>query len=361
MRFYQDFRFYLLSISALIIMLRFLLSKALIENYYSRKGYLWVKWMLANSINHVASMYYYLLALLVLLIVIMLLIRCIRFFRKKHFKAAVFHSVYSIASTAATCTAIFLMSWGFNYGRLPLTTLLGFQRTELSWSQLQSEADYVVHSCNQEAINFHQMPNAAQMAVQVPIYLEDTVRIALQSVLRKYKIPCDYKVRCVPLHPAGLMFKQGISGEYLGVGYYDAGNPSLLCPTTIAHEMSHGYGIADEGECNFLGWLACAQSANAYLRYSAALEYGSYILGTIRMNDDSLCLKYLNQLSTLVLRDKDSIRQQMSAYRSVLPRFSAGVRDAYLKTQGKQNGLLNYDEMIPLVYSWRKQSLPANR
>jgi Protein of unknown function (DUF3810) len=302
-----------------------------------------------------------LLGAFIIIIFIFLLIRIVGFFRKLTWKKAIGQSLFSTITTLSACIACFLISWGFNYGRLPITQLLHFERKQPEWKDITHEADYVVAMCNTEARAFHQLPNSRQLIKKVPPYLEDTVRYALQSELRANHIPCENKVRCVPLHPAGFMFKQGISGEYLGVGYYDAGNPSLLCPTTMAHEMAHGYGIADEGECNFLGWLACEHSTNAYLRYSAALEYGSYILGTIRYQDDSLCLKYIGQLDNLVMFDKDSIRAQMSKYRSVMPRVSASVRDAYLKTQGKQNGLLNYDEMIPLVFSWRKSKLSVNR
>ena len=53
--------------------------------------------------------------------------------------------------------------------------------------------------------------------------------------------------------------------------HVDKGLHELAQPYIMAHEVSHAFGVTDEGECNFLAALICRNSAHALLNYSGGL------------------------------------------------------------------------------------------
>ena len=58
----------------------------------------------------------------------------------------------------------------------------------------------------------------------------------------------------------------------------------LQIPFTLAHEMAHGYGITDEGDCNTLAYLVCLHSKNKAIQYSGLLAYLRYLWNDSRMD-----------------------------------------------------------------------------
>ena len=63
--------------------------------------------------------------------------------------------------------------------------------------------------------------------------------------------------------------------------------------------MAHGYGVADEGACNFIAWLACSQSRDQWIRFGGALTYWRYTAA--EMPSDSVA-KVIHTFPPVVMR-----------------------------------------------------------
>jgi hypothetical protein len=71
-----------------------------------------------------------------------------------------------------------------------------------------------------------------------------------------------------------LLSYQNVTGVYSPFtieANYNRDIPCFTLPFTICHELSHLTGYMREDEANFIGWLACASSGEAWLRYSGNL------------------------------------------------------------------------------------------
>jgi hypothetical protein len=129
-------------------------------------------------------------------------------------------------------------------------------------------------------------------------------------------------------------------------------------PFLVAHEWSHLAGIADEGEANFIGWLACVRGspANAYSGW--LFLYGE--LARASGGSDRAALA--NALAAGPRADLRAIRDRYA--REVNPRLSAAgwrIYDSYLKANRVEAGTASYDEVVRLVLGVRVGGAPVLR
>ena len=124
-------------------------------------------------------------------------------------------------------------------------------------------------------------------------------------------------------------------------------------PFVTAHEWSHLAGVADEGEANFVGWLAC-------LRASPAAQYSGWLfmfseLARVSSGTDRAATRAA--LAAGPRDDLQAIRDRVA--RHVSPRLSAaGWRgyDSYLKANRVEAGAASYGEVVRLALGTRLAS-----
>jgi Protein of unknown function (DUF3810) len=117
-------------------------------------------------------------------------------------------------------------------------------------------------------------------------------------------------------------------------------------PFVIAHEWSHLAGIVDEGEANFVAWLACIRAAPPD-RYSGWLFLYEQLLPSLASADRAAVA------ALLAPGPQDDLRASRERYlRNVSPRVSAAgwrVYDSYLKANRVEAGAASYAEVVRLV------------
>jgi hypothetical protein len=121
-------------------------------------------------------------------------------------------------------------------------------------------------------------------------------------------------------------------------------------PIVHAHEWSHLAGIADEGEANFVAWLACVRGTPPH-RYSAWLFLYQELLPSIDRRDRATVAA---RLASGPREDLRAIRERFA--RNVSPRlFALGwkVYDSYLKANRVESGAASYAEVVRLVLGVR--------
>ena len=121
-------------------------------------------------------------------------------------------------------------------------------------------------------------------------------------------------------------------------------------PFVVAHEWSHLAGVADEGDANFLAWLACVQ-APPPAQYSGWLFLYSEVAGGLRgpARADVAAL-----LGPGPRADLAAIRARLT--RQVDRRlFAVGQRvyDRYLKANRVEAGVESYGHVVQLVLGVR--------
>lgn len=254
---------------------------------------------------------------------------------------------------------LFFWLWAFNYSRVPLATQLNLDLQPLDstiiWQTLRRETQ-TLDSLRKVLVG--KDTNALNDQRFWPAQTEDTIRIAVEKWMEDAHFPVQGRVRGRFIYPEGTLFKFGASGIYwpfIGEGNLEAGMHSLRKLPAMAHEMSHGYGFTDEGVCNFIAYAACADHPNPYIAYCARLDYWDTLAGACLESDPvQYEIQFRGGIPKSIVADQHAIRAQHRKFKELAPAMRYQVYDSYLKAQGIQSGMLNYDEVLMLVEAWRK-------
>ena len=253
---------------------------------------------------------------------------------------------------------LFYWLWAFNYARIPLQTQMQLEvqplDSTLLWNNLRAET-HTLDSLRQMLVGAD--TNALQDERFWPREAEDTIREAVEHFLGKEGFPVGGRVRGRFIYPEGTLFKFGASGIYwpfIGEGNLEAGMHPLRKLPSMAHEMSHGYGFADEGVCNFIAYAACADHPNAYIAYSTRLDFWNTLAGACLESDPKRYeTEFRKFIPSGIVADQRAIRKQHQKFKELAPAVRYEFYDSYLKAQGIAAGMLNYDEVLMLVQAWR--------
>ena len=266
-------------------------------------------------------------------------------------------AVRSIAGVTGALVLFFYVLWGFNYDRLRIETHLGLETPGLAAAALADEAAWASRSAAGARAAISGASEAVLDSRLLPAGLESELRASLTRVLRDMGYPAPGRVRVRTFAPGGWMMRFSSSGIYIpyfGEGY--AAGTILPCesPFTRAHEMAHGYGFTDEGDANFLAFLACAASDEPIVRYSGFLSYWEYAAGDLARAAPEGFRSLWSSLPAGMKADIQAVQANWNRYRGVIARVSGRIYERYLRSQGVREGMLSYSRFVNLVAAWTK-------
>jgi hypothetical protein len=246
----------------------------------------------------------------------------------------------------------FYFLWGFNYSRPLFTKQIGLKIVKIDSLQLASELQIAAN----EMIDLKQQLSKDSTQNHIPMDLETQIRQDVTRVLNQYHFPAGGNLRGRFLQPDGILRRFGASGVYwpwAGECNIDNSLHELEKTVTLAHELAHGYGWADEGTCNFLAYLSCIKSNDLYVQYAGYMHYYRYVAGNYKQQNPTQYDLFRKNLPDAILRDLDAINANSKLYPEWFDtRFIYG---SYLKAQGVKEGLKSYSRIILMVHAWRKQ------
>ena len=253
---------------------------------------------------------------------------------------------------------IFYVAWGFNYGQVSLQDRLGFRMSGASKEDIEKEFTRATNVLREEAEALPDRLTRDEAILGLKISDRD-LRPDVVEALALLDIPHAGKVRVRQLWPAGFLLRWSTAGIYIpqaGEGHIDKGLLSIQKPFTIAHEMAHGYGVTDEGACNFIAWLACSQSRDQWVRFGGALTYWRYTAA--EMPNDSVS-QVIHTFPPVVLRAITLVRENDKKYPDLMPRVRDAIYSSYLKSNGVRGGLRSYNEVVLMVEQYLKSGRPV--
>jgi len=253
-----------------------------------------------------------------------------------------------LARRAVTLAAVlylgFTVLWGFNYQRIPLEEKLDLdyraatpQATELLAQRAVAEMNRLYREPRQALADRPDRPDPAlagaltaaarELGRETPVVAARPKRTILDAYFRAASI-------------------DGMTDPF----FLETLTMSTLLPVerpmVLAHEWAHLAGYADEGEANFVGWLACLRG-DAAAQYSAWLFlYSEAAVGLDRA-------ARIRVAAALEEGPRADLRAIAARIRSqVQPTLSAlgwGVYDQYLKANGVERGRESYTDVVRLV------------
>ena len=335
-------------------------DSAIVERLYSRGLFVGLRWIwdYTLGLSPVPLLFVFWAAAVVWLGIRLLLRRPrLRGAERPSFAVRAGRAVRSLAAFAGALVFFFYVLWGFNYDRLRLETYLGLETPGLGAAALADEAAWTLRSAAEARAVIPGATDAALDGGLLPARLESELRDGFGRVLREMGYPAPGRVRVRTFVPGGWMMRfwsTGIYIPYFGEGY--AAGTLLACeaPFTRAHEMAHGFGFTDEGDANFLAFLACAATADPLVRYSAFLSYWEYVAGDLALSAPAEFRSLGAGLPAGMRADLRAVEANWSRYAGVIARLSGRIYERYLRSQGVREGIMSYSRFVNLVAAWTK-------
>lgn len=258
--------------------------------------------------------------------------------------------------------SIFYFFWGFNYDRVQLKDRLSWSLAPISPEEFQAEGKL-------QALRLAQFSSdqreeiGANVTYQHYRLLETIMRQEASAVAKELGYLDRSRVRCRQLAPRGVLLRFSTAGFYnplTGECNIDKGLHPLQKPFVMAHEFFHGMGVTGEGDCNFLAYILCSRSKVDYVRYSGELCYWRYMRHTLRRSNEANYQDLLEGLPFFVIKDLEEIDEVILRYPDIAPRMRDAIYNAYLRSNKIGDGMANYNRILQLVITWRKNNLKLN-
>ena len=183
------------------------------------------------------------------------------------------------------------------------------------------------------------------------------MRFEVTKTLQTFGYPTPGRVRARLLKPNGILMRISTAGVYLpwvGECHIDAGLHPIQIPNVMAHEFAHGYGITDEGSCNFIALHVCLNSENLFYKYSGSLSYWKTVASNYKAVFPATYEQFKKDMPQGIWNDIKAINQNIDKYPDIFPVFRDFFYSNFLKSQGISEGLKNYSRVILLETAYQK-------
>ena len=176
--------------------------------------------------------------------------------------------------------------------------------------------------------------------------------------------------------PKAMVFSDFMSQQYMQ-GYYfpfsmEANYNDVMhilnIPSTMCHELAHLKGFIYEDEANFIGYLACVRSENAFFRYAGYLRVLNYLYNDIyeleKENPDTFA-ETVAEIQPVVVSERvwkdnvfvsdeewERINGKVLIDTEVVDKAADVFIDVNLKVNGVSDGKVSYSRVVKLLLQY---------
>ena len=254
-------------------------------------------------------------------------------------------TLVNVVSIASALYLAFLLSWGMNYRRLPITSTLDYSGARVSDAAVTSAAERAVDALNELHGSAHReltsLPNLATLRVAMAPAFADAQRALGRDPFARAGRP-----KTSVLSP---FFRWAtVDGMVNPLGLEVILNPDVLPverPFVLAHEWGHLAGWARESEASFVGFLTCRASGTS-AQYSAWLSLYWHLRRDV--SRDTVA-RLERRLGTGPRGDLAAIAARLSRGQPLVQQASWRTYDQFLKANRVPSGIQSYDDVVTLV------------
>ena len=186
--------------------------------------------------------------------------------------------------------------------------------------------------------------------------MNDKLNDAYAKLCKKYDFvsPLKSNIKYVILSkPWTYTHISGVYTYYTGESNLNVNFPDYTLPFTAAHEFAHQRGTAPENEANFVAFLACIESDDPYILYSAYSNMLEYCMNALYSADHDMYYKAYGKLDRSLAGEFSAYSLFFEKYReNTAATVSNTVNDTYLKSQGQTAGSQSYGLVVDLAVSY---------
>ncbi len=262
----------------------------------------------------------------------------------------------SVVSVFSLLFSLFALGFGVGYQTPALDERLALAPVPVNAESLHATADVLVAQLNAlcEEITYGEDGFSV-----MPFDLDgmnEALLAAYEPVCDRYPFVQRMNSRLKPVLASRAMSYTHITGVYTyftGEANLNVHFPDYSLCYTAAHELAHQRGIARENEANFVAFLVCSGSENAYVRYCGYLNMLEYVMNALYDADKEAYFSVVDALDARIVGELRAFDDFFEPYRNS---FASGVSDAvndtYLKLNGNEAGTASYGLVIELAVAY---------
>ena len=269
----------------------------------------------------------------------------------------------TVLSILALFYGLFVFTIGCGYRGSTLDSRLSLPIGEVSAAELNETAVWLreeIHALIPE------IPFREKGASVMPYGYEEMNRKLLEAydtVCGQYDFIQKMHTRVKPVTLSEGMTYMHLTGVYTymtGEANINRAFPDYTIPFTAAHELAHQRGIARENEANFVAFLVCMASDDAYIRYSGYVYMLTYTVNALYSADAeayrTLCEGYDPALAYELIAYNDFYSKYEN---NPVGQISSSINNAYLQSQGTA-GTRSYGMVVDLTVAYYQSTKAGN-
>ena len=315
-----------------------------VERWYALGLYPSIQAVLTPLSNLVPFAVLDILLIVTLVFVVFCVVRAVRAIRRGRTVRPLAGLVGTLLVAASVLYLVFLVLWGFNYRRVPVSEHLDLSAAPPTTAGVVSLGFRAVAQLNRLHADAH------RIGWSEPAWQDEALIRAFHRTQRLFSDNQPASVGRIKFSLLGTYFRwSSVDGMVNPFGLEVLANPDLMPwerPFVAAHEWSHLAGYANEAEANFIGWLTCVRG-DVPSQYSGWLFLYWQIAGQLDASERARLAEMLDEGPRA---DLQAIAERLRRGQFPLLRtFSWRVYDRYLKANRVDEGVRSYDEVLTLI------------
>lgn len=253
---------------------------------------------------------------------------------------------------------VFTLGTAYHTARLP--EKLGLEDKEVSAEELYDTALIVLNGASENLDSIEFTESGSSVMPYSFDELNDKLNEVYKVIGDRYDFisPMSSNVKPVILsEPMTYTHISGVYTYFTGEANLNVNFPDYSLPYTMAHEMAHQRGIAREDEANFIAFLVCIESDDAYIKYSGYIGMYEYFINALAGADRNL-------FSDISAKADDRIKGEIHSYNEFFDKYadnpvgdiSSAINDGYQQSQGVEEGIKSYGLVVDITVAYYKSA-----
>ncbi len=269
------------------------------------------------------------------LIIIADIIHC-----RKRLRAVIMHMLLIVS----VLFFLYSANCGVNYHRNTFVDREALSEAEFTEEQLTDFCEYIITRL-EECGPDHEYPHGRELA--------DEARASMNKLSENYPSLGGYYPSPKQLAVlSGAFSAMGVSGIYSPFtveANINGEMQDMEKPFTACHELSHLKGYMNEGEANYIGWLACIGSEDISFNRSGWLIGWIYAGGALRRIDPERYVRLCEKLPSYAVSEIEDNNIFWTTHETKASEIQDRVNDAYLKANDQKEGIQSYGMLTTLM------------
>lgn len=268
------------------------------------------------------------------------------------------YSIVNFTAIISVVSFVFYLFWGFNYYRLPLNENLNLPLKKYNLEDVTLVAEKLLINVQKSHFKLTQndsLPVKVKASLSELLSYSDKAYSNLSRYYPQLNYPFGKVKKSLYSLPLTYMGFSGYLNPFTNEAQINDLVPKYNIPIIATHEIAHQIGYAKESDANFIGYLACVNSNNLLLEYSADLMALNYCLNAIYVSDKEIYKEIVERIPKGVKLNYRESRKFWRTYKNPVEQYFKKFYDAFLKSNNQKDGIKSYSKMVTLLIAYDKK------